>query len=166
MSILGKYEADLAKMVAKWQELSNAEKLLDLHVTVYPEVINVQKDMKNLRVIYDLYTSQKVWFVFIYCKMLLQFPFSEHLSNICISFVSLNHPGCKDQMVWDPVGGFKHPAAARRSWGLHQKLQAVAQRCPGDVSGIFPGGTHERVQGHSASPAGPEEWGPERTVSL
>lgn len=60
MSILGKYEADLAKMVAKWQELSNAEKLLDLHVTVYPEVINVQKDMKNLRVIYDLYTSQKV----------------------------------------------------------------------------------------------------------
>ncbi|XP_058491324.1 dynein axonemal heavy chain 10 [Solea solea] len=59
LNILGKYEADLVKIMAGWQELSNAEKLLDLQVTVYPEVINMQKDMKNLRQIYDMYKAQK-----------------------------------------------------------------------------------------------------------
>lgn len=55
-----KYEADLAKVVAGRQELANAEKLLDLPVTVCPEVISMQKDMKGLRQIYDVYKAQKV----------------------------------------------------------------------------------------------------------
>lgn len=54
------YEADLAKIVSGRQELANAEKLLDLPVTVYPEVISMQKDMMGLRQIYGVYKAQKV----------------------------------------------------------------------------------------------------------
>lgn len=60
LSIMGKYEADLAKVVAEQQELANAEKLLDLPVNVYPEIISIQKDMKDLKQIYDVYKAQKV----------------------------------------------------------------------------------------------------------
>lgn len=55
-----KYEAELAKIVAERQDLANAEKLLDLTVTVYPDIISMQKDMKGLRQIYDVYKAQKV----------------------------------------------------------------------------------------------------------
>lgn len=54
------YEADLEKIVAGRQELANAEKLLDLPVTVYPEVISMQRDMNGLRQIYNVYKAQKV----------------------------------------------------------------------------------------------------------
>lgn len=57
---MGTYEAELAKIVSGRQELANAEKLLDLPVTVYPEVISMQKDMKGLRQIYGVYKAQKV----------------------------------------------------------------------------------------------------------
>ncbi|XP_022608125.1 dynein heavy chain 10, axonemal [Seriola dumerili] len=59
LTIMGTYETDLAKVVAGRQELANAEKLLDLPVTVYPEVISMQKDMKGLRQIYDVFKAQK-----------------------------------------------------------------------------------------------------------
>uniref|UniRef100_A0A3Q1G9E8 Dynein axonemal heavy chain 10 n=1 Tax=Acanthochromis polyacanthus TaxID=80966 RepID=A0A3Q1G9E8_9TELE len=58
-TIMAKYEADLAKIVAGRQELTNAEKLLDLPVTVYPEVISMQKDMQDLRQIYDVFKAQQ-----------------------------------------------------------------------------------------------------------
>lgn len=60
LTIMGKYEAELAKIVAGRQDLANAEKLLDLTVTVYPEIISMQKDMKGLRQIYDVYKAQMV----------------------------------------------------------------------------------------------------------
>lgn len=60
LTIMETYEADLAKVVAEQQELANAEKLVDLPVNVYPEVISIQKDMKGLRQIYDVYKAQKV----------------------------------------------------------------------------------------------------------
>nr|XP_046243361.1 dynein axonemal heavy chain 10 [Scatophagus argus] len=59
LTIMGTYEADLAKIVAGRQELANAEKLLDLPITVYSEVNNIQKQMKGLRQIYDIYKAQK-----------------------------------------------------------------------------------------------------------
>ncbi|XP_044232976.1 dynein axonemal heavy chain 10 isoform X2 [Thunnus albacares] len=59
LTIMGTYEAELAKIVAGRQELANAEKLLDLPVTMYPEMISMQKDMKGLRQIYDVYKAQK-----------------------------------------------------------------------------------------------------------
>ncbi|KAM9858629.1 dynein axonemal heavy chain 10 [Aulostomus maculatus] len=57
--IMETYEVELAKIVAGRQELVNAEKLLDLPVTVYPEVINMQRDMKGLKQIYDIYRAQE-----------------------------------------------------------------------------------------------------------
>lgn len=54
------YEAELAKIEAGRQELANAEKLFDLPITMYPELLNVQKDMNGLRQIFDIYKAQKV----------------------------------------------------------------------------------------------------------
>ncbi|XP_029296329.1 dynein heavy chain 10, axonemal [Cottoperca gobio] len=59
LTIMATYEEDLAKIVAGRQELANAEKLLDLPVTVYPDVIGMQKDMKGLRQIYGVYKAEK-----------------------------------------------------------------------------------------------------------
>uniref|UniRef100_A0A3Q2PNV9 Dynein axonemal heavy chain 10 n=1 Tax=Fundulus heteroclitus TaxID=8078 RepID=A0A3Q2PNV9_FUNHE len=53
------YEADLAKIEAERQELANAEKLLDLPVTMHQDATRIQKDMKGLRQIYDVYQAQK-----------------------------------------------------------------------------------------------------------
>lgn len=51
---------DLAKVVAAQQELAKAQKLLDLPISVHLDLINVQKNMKGLRQIYDVYEAQKV----------------------------------------------------------------------------------------------------------
>ena len=42
------------------QELANAERLFDLPITMYPELLQVQKEMKGLEQIYALYEEQKV----------------------------------------------------------------------------------------------------------
>lgn len=110
---MGKYEADLAKVVGDQQELVNAEKLLDLPVSVHPELISIQKDMEGLRQIYDIYKAQKVG----YCGSQLKLHIMQYIILFFQIFhvfhgCSLNMPGCKDKMVSDLVGGFKHPRAA------------------------------------------------------
>lgn len=60
LTIITTYEANLAKIVAEEQELANLANLLDLPVSVFPEVFNIQKEMTALRQIYDLYKAQKV----------------------------------------------------------------------------------------------------------
>uniref|UniRef100_A0A4W5NCU9 Dynein axonemal heavy chain 10 n=1 Tax=Hucho hucho TaxID=62062 RepID=A0A4W5NCU9_9TELE len=57
--LMGTYETELAKIEAGRQELANAEKLFDLPITMYTELQNVQKEMKGLRQIYEIYKSQK-----------------------------------------------------------------------------------------------------------
>uniref|UniRef100_A0A669FBB8 Dynein axonemal heavy chain 10 n=1 Tax=Oreochromis niloticus TaxID=8128 RepID=A0A669FBB8_ORENI len=59
VAIMGKYEADLAKIVAGQQEITNAEKLLDLSVTTFPEVLSIKNDMNGLRQIFDIYKDAK-----------------------------------------------------------------------------------------------------------
>ncbi|XP_076006843.1 dynein axonemal heavy chain 10 [Genypterus blacodes] len=59
LRIMGIYEAELTKIEAGRQELANAEKLFDLPITVYPELLSIHKDMKGLRQIFDVYKSQK-----------------------------------------------------------------------------------------------------------
>lgn len=54
------YDAELAKIEGGRQELANAEKLFDLPITMYPELVNVQKEMRGLRQIYEIYKAQKV----------------------------------------------------------------------------------------------------------
>ncbi|XP_052023863.1 dynein axonemal heavy chain 10 [Apodemus sylvaticus] len=58
--LLGSFEKELAKHEKNRQELANAEKLFDLPITMYPELIKVQKEMGGLRMIYDLYDSLKI----------------------------------------------------------------------------------------------------------
>lgn len=60
ITTMAKYEAEFAKIEAERQELTSAEKLLDLPVTVYPEATRIQKEMQGLRQIYDVYEAQKV----------------------------------------------------------------------------------------------------------
>ncbi|CAL8343019.1 unnamed protein product [Lota lota] len=60
LAVMGKYEAELAKMESGRQQLANAEKLFDLSFTMYPELLQVQKDMKGLKLIYDTYKAQKI----------------------------------------------------------------------------------------------------------
>lgn len=54
------YETELDRVEASRQELAKAEKLFNLPITMYPELLNVQKEMKGLRQIYEIYKSQKV----------------------------------------------------------------------------------------------------------
>lgn len=60
VDLLSSFEKELARHEKNRQELANAEKLFDLPITMYPELIKVQKEMSGLRLIYDLYESLKV----------------------------------------------------------------------------------------------------------
>ncbi|XP_056602848.1 dynein axonemal heavy chain 10 isoform X1 [Triplophysa dalaica] len=59
LMIMDTYEKELAKVEASRQELAKAEKLFDLPITMYPELLNVQKEMIGLRQIYEISKAQK-----------------------------------------------------------------------------------------------------------
>ncbi|XP_078277210.1 LOW QUALITY PROTEIN: dynein axonemal heavy chain 10 [Rhinoraja longicauda] len=59
LEILGKFENELEEFERKRQELANAEKLFDLSITLHPELLSLQKEMKGLRQIYDIYKAQR-----------------------------------------------------------------------------------------------------------
>lgn len=46
-------------MIINRQELTNAERLFDLPITTYPNLVKVQNEMKGLEQIYALYEEQK-----------------------------------------------------------------------------------------------------------
>ena len=60
------FKAEVERMENERQELANAEKLFDLPITMYPELLEVQKDMKGMDQIYMLYDEQKVNHIIIY----------------------------------------------------------------------------------------------------
>ncbi|XP_044296574.1 dynein axonemal heavy chain 10 isoform X1 [Varanus komodoensis] len=53
------FEKELEKHEKNRQELANAEKLFDLPITMYPDLIKMQNDMKGLRQIYGIYKLQR-----------------------------------------------------------------------------------------------------------
>uniref|UniRef100_A0A670YVL6 Dynein axonemal heavy chain 10 n=1 Tax=Pseudonaja textilis TaxID=8673 RepID=A0A670YVL6_PSETE len=53
------FERELEKHERNRQELANAEKLFDLPITMYPDMIKIQKEMKGLRQIYEIYKLQQ-----------------------------------------------------------------------------------------------------------
>ena len=57
---LKQYKIEVDKYEADRQELANAEKLFDLPITMYPELLQVQKETKGLEQIYMLYEEQMV----------------------------------------------------------------------------------------------------------
>ncbi|XP_072908128.1 dynein axonemal heavy chain 10 [Hemitrygon akajei] len=59
LEILGKFENELEELERKRQELVNAEKLFDLPITMHPDLLSLQKEMKGLRQIYDIYKAQR-----------------------------------------------------------------------------------------------------------
>ncbi|XP_006865538.1 PREDICTED: dynein heavy chain 10, axonemal [Chrysochloris asiatica] len=59
MDLLGSYEQELTKHERNRQELANAEKLFDLPITMYPELLQVQKEMSGLKMIYELFKALK-----------------------------------------------------------------------------------------------------------
>jgi dynein heavy chain len=52
------YREELTKLEAEKQELTNAEKLFNLPISSYPELYVIQKEMKNLEKLYQLYEQQ------------------------------------------------------------------------------------------------------------
>nr|XP_026696380.1 dynein heavy chain 10, axonemal isoform X1 [Ciona intestinalis]XP_026696381.1 dynein heavy chain 10, axonemal isoform X2 [Ciona intestinalis] len=60
LKILTQFRKDLQKYEADRQELTNAEKLFDLQITPYPNLVRVQNEMKGLEMIYALYQEQSV----------------------------------------------------------------------------------------------------------
>ena len=59
MELLKKFRGEVDTRETERQELANAEKLFDLPITMYPELLAVQKEMKGLEQIYALYDEQK-----------------------------------------------------------------------------------------------------------
>ncbi|XP_075882096.1 dynein axonemal heavy chain 10-like isoform X2 [Nelusetta ayraudi] len=59
LAMIQEFEAELGLVVGDQQDLANVANLLDLQVKVFPELINIQKDMNGLRLVYDLYKAQK-----------------------------------------------------------------------------------------------------------
>ncbi|XP_043967273.1 dynein axonemal heavy chain 10 [Gambusia affinis] len=57
--LMANYEANLAKIEEERHDLTNAEKLLNLPVTMYPEATKIQKEMQGLRQIYQVFEAQK-----------------------------------------------------------------------------------------------------------
>ncbi|XP_070572584.1 dynein axonemal heavy chain 10-like isoform X2 [Ptychodera flava] len=59
LELLASYQKELADYERDRQELANAEKLFDLPITMYPDLLAVQKEMKGLEQIYSIYKAQK-----------------------------------------------------------------------------------------------------------
>ena len=60
MELLEEFKKEYATMEQRRQELTNAEKLFDLPITTYPDVMEVDKDIRNMSKVYELYQAQKV----------------------------------------------------------------------------------------------------------
>ena len=60
IALLKQYRLEVDKFEHDRQELANAEKLFDLPITMYHELIQVQKEMKGLEQIFTIYEDQKV----------------------------------------------------------------------------------------------------------
>ncbi|XP_034494845.1 dynein heavy chain 10, axonemal isoform X4 [Ailuropoda melanoleuca] len=60
LELLATFEKELTRHEKNRQELANAEKLFDLPITMYPDLLKVQKEMNGLRTIYELYEGLKV----------------------------------------------------------------------------------------------------------
>ena len=57
---MASFEKEVENLEKINQKLGSVEKLFDLPVTVYPDLMKAQNDMKGLKQIYEIYESQKV----------------------------------------------------------------------------------------------------------
>ena len=60
VELLKKFKEEFANFEKERQELANAEKLFGLSITLYPELLEVEKELKGLDQIFSIYENQKV----------------------------------------------------------------------------------------------------------
>ena len=60
VKLLKEFQEEYAKYENQRQELSNAEKLFDLPITLYPGLVEVDRQLKNIASVYQLYEAQRV----------------------------------------------------------------------------------------------------------
>ena len=60
IEVLAKMKKDVEKFEKERQELANAEKLFDLPVTMYPKLMDMQKELAGLEKVFSLYEAQRV----------------------------------------------------------------------------------------------------------
>ena len=58
--MLKRFKEEFAKFEKERQELANAEKLFGLPITLYPELLDMEKELKGLDQIFAIYENQKV----------------------------------------------------------------------------------------------------------
>ena len=54
------FQSQYAEMEKQRQELTNAEKLFDLTITMYPAMLEIDKELKNVTKVFGIYEAQKV----------------------------------------------------------------------------------------------------------
>ncbi|XP_030358369.1 dynein heavy chain 10, axonemal isoform X4 [Strigops habroptila] len=59
LELMARFEKELEKLEDRRQELGSIEKLFDLPVTMYPELMKAQNDVKGLKQVYEIYALQK-----------------------------------------------------------------------------------------------------------
>lgn len=60
LELMAIFEKEVENLEKIRQELGSVEKLFDLPVTVYSDLMKAQNDMKNLKQIYEIYELQRV----------------------------------------------------------------------------------------------------------
>lgn len=64
VELLKRFKEEFANFVKERQELANAEKLFGLSITLYPELLDMEKELKGLDQIFAIYENQKASQVF------------------------------------------------------------------------------------------------------
>ena len=60
VKLLKEFQAQYKTFESRRQELTNAEKLFDLPITMYADLMEVDRDLKHMAMVYDLYETQRV----------------------------------------------------------------------------------------------------------
>ena len=64
VELLKRFKEELSNFEKERQELANAEKLFGLSITLYPELLDMEKELKGLDQIFSIYENQKASQVF------------------------------------------------------------------------------------------------------
>ena len=59
VELLKRFKEEFANFEKERQELANAEKLFGLSITLYPELLDMEKELKGLDQIFSIYNNQK-----------------------------------------------------------------------------------------------------------
>uniref|UniRef100_A0A8D1JU08 AAA+ ATPase domain-containing protein n=1 Tax=Sus scrofa TaxID=9823 RepID=A0A8D1JU08_PIG len=132
VDLLATFEKELMRHEKNRQELANAEKLFDLPITMYPELLKVQKEMSGLKMIYELYDALKVakeeWSQTLWINLNVQFlqegiegflkslrKLPRHVRNLSVAY----HLEAKMKAFKDSIPlllDLKHEALRDRHW--------------------------------------------------